>query len=56
MPFEKFDKKRLKLKDLNEREHDLDLSVMQDTSVAPGLFKSEKIDQLVTSIRKARRK
>ena len=30
MPFEKFDKSKLILKDLNEREHDLDISVMQE--------------------------
>ncbi len=55
MPFEKFDKKRLRLKDLNEREHDLDISVMQDTTVAPKLFNNDKIDELVSRIKAARR-
>ncbi len=56
MPFEKFDKSRLILKDLNEREHDLDISVMQDISVKPEPFNNTDIDILVDRIKEARRK
>jgi len=56
MPFEKFDRSLLDLKDLNEREHDLDISVMQDPYAKPPEFINERLDMLVDSIRKARRK
>ena len=56
MPFEKFDKSRLILKDLNEREHDLDISVMQDISIKPEPFNNTDIDILVDRIKEARRK
>jgi hypothetical protein len=35
VPHEQFDRSRLRLKSLNEREHDLDLSVMMDLEDAP---------------------
>ena len=56
MPFEKFDKSKLILKDLNEREHDLDISIMQDISVQPEPFNNPNIDILVDRIKEARRK
>ena len=56
MPFEKFDRSKLKLKDLNEREHDLDISVMQDTSQKPAVFGDEGLDRIVEAIRNARKK
>lgn len=56
MPFELFDKSRIKLKDLNEREHDLDISVMQDISVKPDMLNNEKMDILAERIREARSK
>lgn len=56
MPFELFDKSRLKLKDINERVHDLDISVMQDISVKPNLLNNSRIDALAEKIREARRK
>ncbi len=55
MPFEKFDRSKLILKDINEREHDLDLSVMQDPYKKPGLFQNEKLDSLVEAIKNARK-
>ena len=55
MPFEKFDRSKLILKDLNEREHDLDLSVMQDPSAKPSGYENEHLDALVGAIRKARK-
>lgn len=54
MPFEKFDRSKLNLKDLNEREHDLDISVMQNPYVKPEPFESKKLDALVSAIKKAR--
>ena len=55
MPFEKFDRSKLILKDLNEREHDLDLSVMQDPFAKPSGYENEHLDALVGAIRKARK-
>lgn len=54
MPFDKFDKSRLILKNLNEREHDLDISVMQDASVKPVEFDNKNLDLLVARIKEAR--
>ena len=56
MPFDKFDKSRLILKNLNEREHDLDISVMQDASVKPVEFDNKNLDLLVARIKEARSK
>jgi hypothetical protein len=55
MPFEKFDRSKLILKNLNEREHDLDLSVMQDPYKKPAAYENEKLDALVEAIREARK-
>jgi hypothetical protein len=55
MPFEKFDRSRLVLKSLSEREHDLDIGVMQDTSEKPPEFESERLDRVVDAIRKAKK-
>ncbi|MBN1623942.1 MAG: hypothetical protein JXN10_07845 [Clostridia bacterium] len=55
MPFGKFDRSKLLLKNLEEREHDLDLSVMQDPYKKPAAYGNEKLDALVEAIRKARK-
>ena len=60
MPFEKFDRSRLQLKPLSEREHDLDLSVMidPDAPFAPQqketVFTHPSLDVLADRIRKAK--
>ena len=56
MPFEKFDKSRLLLKDLNERKHDLDISVMQSLDAVLDPFDNPKLDILVDRIKEARKK
>ncbi len=56
MPFEMFDRSQLKLKDLSKRVHDLDISVMMDTSISPTKFQSEKIDFIVEKIKMAKEK
>ncbi|MFO7610895.1 MAG: hypothetical protein R6W99_00185 [Clostridia bacterium] len=54
MPFEKFDRSRLVLKDLNERVHDLDISVMQDPGKIPPHFESANLDEVADRIRIAK--
>ncbi len=56
MPFKKFDRSRLVLKSLSERENDLDISVMQDTASPPQPFENEGLDAVVEAIRKAKKK
>ncbi|MCK5811287.1 MAG: hypothetical protein KAG94_00170 [Clostridiales bacterium] len=56
MPFEMFDRSQLKLKNLEEREHDLDISVMMDISKPPVKFNSKKIDFIVEKIKMAKEK
>lgn len=55
MPFGKFDRSKLILKNLDEREHDLDLSVMQDPYKKPAAYENEKLEALAEAIRKARK-
>lgn len=56
MPFELFDRSRLNLRDLNEREHDLDISVMQDAGSKPEAFANPHMDEIIDCIRTARKK
>ncbi|MBN2853705.1 MAG: hypothetical protein JXQ23_13295 [Clostridia bacterium] len=56
MPFEMFDRSKLILKPLEEREHDLDLSVMMDINQKPALLHDEKIDIIVEKIKQAKKK
>ncbi len=55
MPFQEFDRSRLHLLPLSEREHDLDLSVMMDVNEAPA-FTHPTIELLAGRIREARKK
>ena len=54
MPFEEFDRSRLNLLPLSQREHDLDLSVMMDLSAKPS-FSHPTIELLAGRIREARK-
>jgi len=55
MPFAKFDRNKIKLLPLNERKHDLDLSVIIDAdNIKP--FSDPKIDKLAEDIIRAREK
>jgi hypothetical protein len=56
MPFEQFDRSRLKLLPLSQRIHDLDLSVMLDPDSHKPSFKHPAIDALAARIVKAREK
>jgi len=56
MPFEMFDRSKLQLKDLNEREHDIDISIMMDISKKPTPFNNESIDIIVKKIKEAKKK
>ncbi|MDX1357268.1 MAG: hypothetical protein R3232_00405 [Clostridia bacterium] len=56
MPFEQFDKSRLNLKDLYDREHDLDISVMQDAGKKPEIIDFPHLDDIIDRIRIARKK
>ena len=55
MPFEEFDRSKLKLLPLNEREHDLDLSVMMDVNALAD-YTHPTIALLAGRIREARKK
>ncbi len=54
MPFSYFDRSKLKLKSLNERKHDLDLSIMLDLNDKIPKFKNSAINTLVERIIKAK--
>ena len=54
MPFQEFDRSRLNLLPIDQREHDLDLSVMMDASAKPS-FTHPTIDLLAGRIREARK-
>ena len=56
MPFEMFDKSRLKLKPLAERAHDLDLSVMIDPADVKPVMNHPAVDILAERMIKAREK
>ena len=57
MPFEMFDRSRLKLKPLAEREHDLDLSVMIDPAdVTQPVMNHPTVDILAERVIKSREK
>ena len=56
MPFKMFDKSKLKLKNLSEREHDLDISVMMNINKTPKQFDDEKINIIANKIKKAKEK
>ena len=55
MPFEQFDRSKLKLKPLDERIHDLDLSVMKP-AVSDSGYRHPKIGILAERIRNAKEK
>ena len=55
MPFKKFDRSKIKLLPLSERQHDLDLSVIMDTDSAKP-FDNPNIDKLADDIINARKK
>ena len=55
MPFEEFDRSKLKLKPLNEREHDIDLSIMLGLDDKIPEFKNPVIDTLSDRIIKAKK-
>ena len=54
MPFQEFDRSRLNLLPIDQREHDLDLSVMMDVNEKPA-FSHPTIDLLAGRIREARK-
>lgn len=54
MPFEKFDRSRLNLLPINQRIHDLDLSVMVDPEQHTPDYSHPSIDALVDAIRSAK--
>jgi hypothetical protein len=54
MPFEQFDRTRLKMLPLSERIHDLDLSAMLDPDTHRGSFSHPTIDLLTERIIRAR--
>ncbi len=56
MPFEKFDKSKLKLRPIGERIHDLDINVMVDPSADGCDFSHPTIDILADKILQAREK
>jgi hypothetical protein len=56
MPFEMFDRSRLKLKPLAERAHDLDLSVMIDPEGVKPVMNHPTVDILAERVIKAREK
>ena len=56
MPFEQFDRSRLRLLPISQRVHDLDLSVMLDPDTHKPLFSHPSIDKLADRIRTAREK
>ena len=56
MPFDKFDRGKLKLLPLSEREHDIDLSVIMDTMDTPKPFADPNIEKLAADIIAARKK
>ena len=56
MPFKKFDRSKLILKSLSEREHDLTLDVMFDINGEIPKFDHPSIDILADRIIKAREK
>lgn len=55
MPFEKFDRSRLHLKPLHEREHDLDLRVMKNPAAEELTWSHPHIDALARHIIEARK-
>ena len=56
MPFEQFDRSKLKMLPLSERNHDLNLSIMLDPETHKPEFKHPSIDSLAERILKAREK
>ena len=56
MPFDIFGRSRLKLKPLNEREHDLDLSIMLDLDGKIPEFKNPDIIELAERVINAKKK
>ncbi|MFO7637067.1 MAG: hypothetical protein R6W96_07145 [Clostridia bacterium] len=56
MPYHKFDRNMLQLKDLGEREHGLDLSIMMDPREMPVPFENPKLYELVEKIKEANRR
>ena len=56
MPFEQFDRSKLKLLPIAERIHDLDISIMLDPDTHKPAFKHPSIDILANRILKAREK
>jgi len=56
MPFELFDRSKLILKDLNLREHDIDIDIMMDTNKKPEKFANQNLDIIVEKIKQAKKK
>lgn len=56
MPFEQFDRSKLRMLPISQRIHDLDLSVMLDPQTHKPAFKHPVIDLLCERIQKARKK
>ena len=54
MPYEKFDRSRLKLLPLSERKHDLDISVMTDINAPRKKFSHPALIPLAGALKKAR--
>ena len=55
MPYEKFDRSRLKLLPLSERAHDLDISIMMDPSAPVESFCHPALNKIASAVREAKK-
>ena len=56
MPFKKFDRSKINILPLSERIHDIDLSIIENTTNNPKAFDNPNIDKLADDIINARKK
>jgi len=55
MPFAKFDRSKIKILPINERIHDIDLSIIKNTTENPKPFDNPKIDKIADAVINAKK-